>query len=40
MQKSKIHNIRQYLITTLYNSYTTIGSYYDAAVRHDFSFSA
>lgn len=32
---SKIRNIRQYLLTTLYNSTMTISNYYDAEVRHD-----
>jgi predicted subunit of tRNA(5-methylaminomethyl-2-thiouridylate) methyltransferase len=32
---TKIHNIRNYLLTALYNSPTTIDSYYRAAVSHD-----
>lgn len=32
---SKIRNIRQYLLTALYNSTMTISNYYDAEVRHD-----
>lgn len=34
---SKIWNIRGYLLTALYNAPLTIGPYYAAAVRHDFS---
>ena len=34
-QTQKISNVRQYLITALYNSYTTIDSYYKNAVNHD-----
>ena len=34
---SKIKNIRAYLLTALYNAPLTIGPYYAAAVRHDFS---
>ena len=34
---SKINNIRAYLLTALYNAPVTIGPYYAAAVRHDFS---
>ena len=30
-----VKNIRAYLLTTLYNSYTTITTYWDARVRHD-----
>ena len=33
---TKIHNIRNYLLTALYNAPTTIDSYYQAAVNHDF----
>jgi hypothetical protein len=33
---TKIHNIRAYLLTALYNAPITIGLYYAAAVRHDF----
>jgi len=33
---TKIKNIRNYLLTALYNSVSTIGSYYQAAVNHDF----
>lgn len=38
MQKNttKIGNIRSYLLTTLYNSYTTQDHYYRAEVNHDF----
>jgi len=32
---TKIHNIKNYLLTALYNSYSTIDSYYRAEVRHD-----
>lgn len=32
---TKIRNIRQYMLTTLYNAPTTIGSYYTALVQHD-----
>lgn len=32
---TKIRNIRQYLLTTLWNAPTTIGSYYTALVNHD-----
>lgn len=32
---SRVRNIRQYLLTTLYNAPLTISSYYDALVRHD-----
>ena len=32
---TKIRNIKQYLLTTLYNDPTTIGSYYSALVQHD-----
>lgn len=32
---TKIRNIRQYLLATLYNAPTTIGSYYSALVNHD-----
>lgn len=34
---AKIINIRAYLLTALYNAPLTIGPYYSAAVRHDFS---
>lgn len=37
---TKINNIRAYLLTALYNAPVTIGPYYSAAVRHDFSCSA
>lgn len=33
---TKIHNIRAYLLTALYNAPVTIGPYYSATVRHDF----
>ena len=32
---TKINNIRSYLLTALYNSLTTMDSYYSAAVNHD-----
>lgn len=32
---TKIRNIRQYLLTTLYNAPITIGNYYSALVNHD-----
>ena len=32
---TRIRNIRQYLLTALYNAPLTINSYYDALVRHD-----
>lgn len=32
---TKVRNIRQYLLTILYNAPVTIGSYYTALVRHD-----
>lgn len=32
---TKIRNIRQYMLALLYNAPTTIGSYFDALVRHD-----
>ena len=32
---TRIRNIKQYLLTTLYNAPTTIGSYYSALVQHD-----
>lgn len=32
---SKIHNIKQYLLTTLFNAPNTINSYYTACVNHD-----
>ena len=31
----KIHNIRAYLLTSLYNAPTTIGQFYQAEVQHD-----
>ncbi len=34
---TKINNIRAYLLTALYNAPVTMGPYYAAAVRHDFS---
>ena len=33
---TKIHNIKAYLLTTLYNAPLTMGHYYTAAVNHDF----
>ena len=32
---TKIRNIRQYLLTTLYNATQTIDSYYTTLVQHD-----
>lgn len=32
---TKIRNIRQYLLTTLFNAPVTIGNYYSARVNHD-----
>ena len=32
---TKIRNIKQYLLTTLYNAPTTIGNYYAAQVQYD-----
>ncbi len=32
---SKVRNIRQYLLTTLYNAPATMDQFYDAEVRHD-----
>lgn len=32
---TKIRNIKQYLLTTLYNASTSIDSYYSATVQHD-----
>ena len=32
---TKIRNIKQYLLTTLYNAPTTLGNYYSALVQHD-----
>ena len=32
---TRIRNIKQYLLTTLYNAPTTIGNYYSSLVRHD-----
>ena len=32
---TKIRNIKQYLLTTLYNAPTSIGNYYSALVQHD-----
>ena len=32
---TKVRNIKQYLLTTLYNAPTTIDSYYSALVQHD-----
>ena len=34
---TKIRNIRQYMLTAIYNAPITIGTYYDALVRHDMS---
>ena len=32
---TKVRNIKQYLLTALFNAPSTIGSYYKAAVNHD-----
>ena len=32
---SKVKNIRQYMLTVLYNAPATINQFYDAEVRHD-----
>ena len=32
---SKVHNIKNYLLTALYNAPNTIGNYYQAEVNHD-----
>ena len=32
---SKVHNIKSYLLTALYNAPNTIGNYYQAEVNHD-----
>ena len=32
---SKVRNIKSYLLTTLYNSFSTIEHYYRAEVNHD-----
>ena len=37
---TKIRNIRQYMLTTIYNAPTTIDTYYDALVRHDTLWNA
>ena len=34
---TKVRNVRQYLLAAIYNAPLTIGSYYDALVRHDMS---
>ena len=34
---TKIRNIRAYTLSALFNSYSTIDSYYDAEVSHDFA---
>jgi len=34
-QPTKVNNIRKYLITALYNSFSTLDSYYTNAVNHD-----
>jgi len=33
---TKVRNIRNYLLTALYNSFTSIDSFYTAEVNHDF----
>ena len=33
---TKIHNMKAYLLTTLYNSYTTINPFYENWVNSDF----
>lgn len=35
--KSQIRNIRSYLLTVLYNALSTMGSYYQAEVQHNFA---
>ena len=35
---TKIHNIRQYLLASLFNAPSTIDNYYEAEVRHDLNF--
>jgi len=35
---TKIHNIKSYLLTALYNAPATINSYYTAEVNHDFYY--
>ena len=32
---TKVRNIKQYLLASLYNAPLTISNYYDALVRHD-----
>ena len=32
---TKVHNIKSYLLTTLYNAPLTMGNYYSAEVNHD-----
>lgn len=32
---AKVHNIRSYLLTSLYNAADTISNYYQAEVNHD-----
>jgi hypothetical protein len=34
---SDIRNIRNYLLTTIYNAVDTISNYYDSRVRHDWA---
>ena len=36
--RSKIRNIKQYLLATLFNAPATFDSFYRAEVRHDFDF--
>lgn len=36
--RSSVRNIKQYLLTTLFNAPATFSSYYSAQVRHDFDF--
>ena len=36
MNTTKIRNIKQYLLTTLYNAPVTIGSHFTSLVNHDF----
>ena len=33
---TKVHNIKKYLLTTLFNAPSTISGYYQAAVNHDY----
>lgn len=33
---TKVKNIKKYLLAALFNVYTTMGSYYQTEVNHDF----